>query len=92
MTKVTKKDLLTVELCSNHQYFFMKTNMGTADRIIRIIAAIAVTVLYFTNQISGIPAIILLVMAANFILTPVAGFCPLYRPVHFRTNKKQLSL
>lgn len=67
----------------------MKTNMGTADRILRLIAAIAIATLYFTNQISGVLATVLLALAAVLLITSVVGFCPLYLPFHLRTNKKQ---
>jgi hypothetical protein len=62
--------------------------MGTADKIIRIMAAIVIAVLYFANIINGTFAIILLVIATIFILTSFMGFCPLYYPFHIKTNKK----
>ena len=66
----------------------MKKNMGMADRIIRILAAVAIAILYFTHQISGTLAIILLAIAGIFILTSFISFCPLYLPFGIRTNKK----
>lgn len=66
----------------------MKKNMGTADRIIRILAAVAIAILYFTHQISGTLAIILLIIAGIFILTSFISFCPLYLLFRIRTNKK----
>ena len=66
----------------------MKKNMGVADRIIRILIAITIVILYFTNQISGTLGIILLVLAGIFILTSFISFCPLYLPFKIRTNKK----
>ncbi|HXL56506.1 MAG TPA: DUF2892 domain-containing protein [Chitinophagaceae bacterium] len=66
----------------------MKKNMGTADRIIRIMVAVAIVILYFTNQISGIAAIILLVLAGVFILTSFISFCPLYILFKINTDKK----
>lgn len=66
----------------------MKKNMGMADRIIRILAAVVIAILYFTNLISGTLAIILLVIAGIFILTSFISFCPLYLPFGIRTNKK----
>jgi large-conductance mechanosensitive channel len=56
----------------------MKKNMGTLDRIIRIAVAVIIGVLYFTGVISGLAAIVLMVIAAVFILTSFVGFCPLY--------------
>jgi small-conductance mechanosensitive channel len=66
----------------------MKQNMGTIDRSIRIIAAIVVAILYFTNQITGTAAIILGVLAVIFLLTSFIAFCPLYLPFKFSTKKE----
>jgi hypothetical protein len=65
----------------------MKKNMGSADRIIRILIAVVIAALYFTNVISGTVAIILLALSAVFILTSFISFCPLYLPCGIRTNK-----
>jgi len=56
----------------------MKKNMGGADRILRILAAIIISVLYFTHIITGTLGIILLVVAGVFVLTSLVSFCPLY--------------
>lgn len=56
----------------------MKKNMGSADRIIRLLIAIVVGVLYFTGTISGTLGIVLLVLAVIFLLTSFISFCPLY--------------
>lgn len=69
----------------------MKKNMGAADRIIRILLAILVAVLYFTDQISGTAAIILGIFAIIFLLTSLVGFCPLYVPFKISTRKKEKS-
>lgn len=66
----------------------MRKNMGAVDRIIRTILAIVVAVLYFTNQITGTAAIILGIIAIIFLLTSLAGFCPLYVPFKLSTRKK----
>lgn len=65
----------------------MKQNMGSLDRILRILAALVIAVLYFTGQISGTAAIILGVFAVIFLLTSFLGFCPLYVPIKFSTKK-----
>jgi hypothetical protein len=67
----------------------MKKNMGVADKIIRILVAAVVIILYFTNVISGTLAIILLIIAGIFILTSFISFCPLYFPFGFSTRKKE---
>ena len=63
----------------------MKKNMGTADRTIRTILAVVVAVLYFTNVITGTLGIVLMVLAAVFLLTSVVSFCPLYAPFGLKT-------
>lgn len=67
----------------------MKKNLGTIDKVIRILVAVVFAVLFFTNVISGTLGIILLVLAAVFVLTSVISFCPLYWPFGINTNKKQ---
>jgi hypothetical protein len=67
----------------------MKKNMGTIDKVIRILVAVVVVVLYFTHVISGTLAIILLALSAIFILTSIISFCPLYLPFGINTGKKE---
>ncbi len=67
----------------------MKKNMGTIDRVIRILLAIVVGILYLTGNISGVAAIILGILAVVFILTSAIGFCPLYVPFHISTIGKK---
>ena len=62
-------------------------NMGNFDRVLRVLAAIVVGVLYFTQVISGTVAIVLLVVAFVFILTSLVSFCPLYYPFGINTCK-----
>lgn len=57
----------------------MKRNVGTADTIIRILIAVIVAVLYFTNVIGGTLAIVLGIAALILLITGVFGFCGLYR-------------
>ncbi len=66
----------------------MKKNMGITDRIIRILAAITVIVLYATGVLTGVWGIVLLVFAGIFILTSLFGVCPLYMPFGINTQCK----
>ncbi len=67
----------------------MTKNIGTSDRIIRLVVAVAVAALYFTGVISGTVALILGILAGVFLLTSIVGFCPLYAPFKLSTiNKK----
>jgi uncharacterized membrane protein len=66
----------------------MKANMGTIDRIIRIILALVMVVLYFTSVVTGTLGVVLLILAGIFTLTSVLRFCPLYLPFGISTCKK----
>jgi hypothetical protein len=68
----------------------MKKNMDSADRVIRVILAALVAVLYFTNVISGTTAIILAVLAIVFVATSLTSFCPLYLPFGLSTLRKKM--
>jgi len=63
----------------------MKKNMGNADRIVRVLLAVVVAVLYFTNVITGTLGIVLLVVAGIFVLTSLISFCPLYTLIGLNT-------
>ncbi len=65
----------------------MKKNMGGTDRIIRIVAAIVVGVLYYLNVIEGTLAYVLMAVAAIFVLTSFINFCPLYAIFGINTCK-----
>ncbi|MFZ1976441.1 MAG: DUF2892 domain-containing protein [Bacteroidota bacterium] len=67
----------------------MKQNMGSIDKVVRVLAAVVIGVLYFTDQITGIAAIILGIFAVVFLLTSAIGFCPLYLPLKLSTMKKK---
>lgn len=67
----------------------MKKNMGTIDKTIRILIAIVIATLYFTNTISGTWAIVLGILAVVFVLTSFISFCPLYLPFGINTLKNK---
>ena len=66
----------------------MKKNIGTIDKVIRILLAIVVIVLYLNGSITGVAAIILGIVAFVFIVTSLIGFCPLYVPLKISTIGK----
>jgi hypothetical protein len=65
----------------------MKKNMGTIDRVARILVAILIGYLFFTEQITGTLGIVLIIFAVVFILTSIISFCPLYLPFGLKTTK-----
>ncbi|MBK8980974.1 MAG: DUF2892 domain-containing protein [Ignavibacteria bacterium] len=67
----------------------MKKNMGSSDKIIRIIIAAVIAILYFTNVITGVLGIVLLIFAAVLVLTSLIGSCTLYSILGISTAKKE---
>jgi hypothetical protein len=67
----------------------MKKNMGNVDKVIRILVALVVIGLYLAHIISGVVAIVLIIIAAIFVLTSMLSFCPLYLPFGINTDKKK---
>lgn len=65
----------------------MKKNMGNADRILRIVVAIILGVLYYNGTISGTWGIVAIVVAVVFALTSIINFCPLYSVFGMSTCK-----
>nr|WP_315173291.1 DUF2892 domain-containing protein [uncultured Flavobacterium sp.] len=68
----------------------MKKNVGSTDQIYRIILAILVGILYYTNTISGTLGLVLVAFSIVLVLTSVFNFCPLYLPFGINTRKKQV--
>lgn len=67
----------------------MKKNMGSTDRMIRVIFAMVVSILFFTHTITGTIGWILLVLAGVFLATSFISFCPLYVPLGINTCKTE---
>lgn len=67
----------------------MKKNMGNTDRIIRVMAAVVFSVLYFTGTVTGTAGLVLVVLGAIFLATSFISFCPLYTLVGLNTCEKK---
>lgn len=65
----------------------MTKNMGTLDRVVRTLIAVAIGVLYFTNVISGTVALVLGIVAVIFLVTSFVSWCPAYLPFKISTRK-----
>lgn len=66
----------------------MKANLGMTDKVVRILAAVAIGILYFMNVITGTAAIVLLIVAILLVLTSLISFCPIYYLLGIKTRKK----
>ena len=65
----------------------MKKNVGTADRVVRILAAMAIASLLLTGQIQGVAGTVLGILAIVFLGTGIVRTCPLYLPFKISTRK-----
>ena len=70
----------------------MKANLGMADKVVRVLAAAAIGILYFMNVITGTSAIVLLIVAIILVLTSLISFCPIYYLLGIKTRKKTIQL
>ena len=66
----------------------MKKNEGSLDRILRLVVAAVIVVLYLKGVISGALAIVLGIVALALVVTSFTGFCMLYKPFNISTIKK----
>ena len=69
--------------------FYMTKNMGTIDRLIRIILAVIIVILLLNGSVAGTFALILGVFAIIFLGTSAIGWCPLYKPMNINTRKSK---
>ena len=70
----------------------MKKNVSNIDKIIRILLAAVVVILAFTHVISGILAVVLLILAGVLVLTSVISFCPIWYFLGISTRKKNIEV
>lgn len=56
----------------------MRHNMTTTDRIIRLIIAVIIAILYFDKSIPDSWGITFVMISFVFALTALVNFCPLY--------------
>ncbi len=63
-------------------------NLGSADRIIRLVVGALLLALPFIMDmnIGGAAAIAMLAVGAILVVTAVIKFCPAYKIIGFRTN------
>lgn len=68
----------------------MKTNVGSLDKTLRIVLALVFLAVAFSGiiAVSKVVQVVLVVLAAIFLLTSLVGFCPLYLPFGIKTNRK----
>lgn len=66
----------------------MKKNMSNTDKVIRVIVAALIAVLYLTGVFKGTLGLVLLIIGIVLVVTSLLGICPLYSLFGLNTNKK----
>ena len=61
--------------------------MGSADKLIRVLIAAVVGILYYMDKIEGTLAYVLIAVAIILLVTSLINFCPLYRIIGINTCK-----
>lgn len=69
----------------------LKSNIGTADRAIRLLLAMGLIILFYADILSGIFGIIGLIIALLLTVTSLTTFCPLYKVLNLNSiyNKEK---
>lgn len=67
----------------------MKPNINGIDKAVRIVLAIALVALYFTNVVSGTLGIVSLAVAVILLATALISFCPVWHLLGISTKKKK---
>lgn len=67
----------------------MKSNLGTTDKIVRVLVFLAAMMLYLMKATSGIFGITLIVVATVLLLTSLLNYCPLYSILGISTKTKK---
>ena len=63
----------------------MNANVGSTDKIVRVVLALAAVVLAFVTGIASALGIVLLVVGVVLATTALTGFCPIYRVLGMST-------
>lgn len=66
----------------------MVKNMGTVDRVLRVLFAVVVAILLAAGALKGAGGIILGILGAIFLVTAAVGTCPIYLPFKLSTRRR----
>ena len=67
----------------------MKKNIGSPDKVVRILFAVVVLGLYVANVISGTLALVLGIVGIVLFATALVGTCPIYLALKLTTRKTE---
>ena len=66
----------------------MANNIGSTDRMVRVILAVLMVLFFFISQLSQTTALILLIAAVYLIVTGLLEYDPLYQIFGVSTKEK----
>lgn len=64
----------------------MKANVGSLDKVIRLLVAITLIILFYAGVLKGILGISGLILALLLTLTSLLSYCPLYSLFNISTK------
>lgn len=67
----------------------MKTNIGSTDKLIRLLLAIVLILLFYFEVLTDTLGIIALIVALVLTVTSLINFCPIYSLFKVNTAKKK---
>lgn len=67
----------------------LKKNMSNQDKLIRVVIAFIIAMLFYFQIIRGLLGVILMVIAITMLLTCLFRVCPLYKACGYSTNKSE---
>ncbi|MBW6492458.1 MAG: DUF2892 domain-containing protein [Lentimicrobium sp.] len=65
----------------------MKKNMSNTDKLIRLVIALLIAILFFLDVITGTLAIVLGIVAVALVITSLLNFCGVYAILGISTCK-----
>ena len=66
----------------------MKKNITGLERIVRLLLAAILIILFMTNIVKGVLGIVLLIIGVLLAITALMGYCPIYKIISKEDNKK----
>jgi len=67
----------------------MKANMGSGDKLVRLLLAIVLILLFYFEVLTGTAGIVALIAALVLTVTSLINFCPLYPVFKINTNRSK---
>ncbi len=67
----------------------MTKNIGAVDKTVRIVLALVFVAAVALGWVTGVWAVVLMILAVVFLVTSFTGFCPIYKVFGGSTRSDQ---